>query len=261
MKLSILLIALLFTFSACSAQQVESQKVEVKQTKSKNQQKNLVLVELFTSEGCSSCPPADKVLARLQNEQPLSNIEIVPLALHVDYWNYLGWKDEFSSNQYSQRQSGYAESFKLDSSYTPQMVIDGKTQFVGSNFETAVNAVKEAAKMKKATVEMALKNDQLKIEIAELPEHDTAYVWLAIAEDNLQTNVRRGENSGKKLNHAAVVREMQLLGNVESGKNNFSSTANLVIPAHWKKENLSLIVFVQGQNSKQIFALGKKHLV
>ncbi len=89
--------------------------------------KTSVLVELFTSEGCSSCPPADRVLSQLEKQQPNGEAEIITLALHVDYWNYLGWKDEFSSKQFSERQSGYAERFKLDSIYTPQMVVDGQT--------------------------------------------------------------------------------------------------------------------------------------
>src|SRR5215212_735890 len=90
-----------------------------------------VLVELFTSEGCSSCPPADRNLAFLENQQPVTKAEIVTLAFHVDYWDRLGWKDRFSSPLFSRRQEDYAQAFKLDSNYTPQMIVDGKTEFVG----------------------------------------------------------------------------------------------------------------------------------
>ena len=266
MKSIILFSVLLLSVAACSAQRVESQKAEknektmteTEKPKTDSTAKNFVLVELFTSEGCSSCPPADKVLARLDSEQPVSDVEIVPLALHVDYWNYLGWKDEFSDASYSRRQSGYADRFKQDSVYTPQMVVNGETQFVGSNFDTAVNAVKSAAKAEKGAVEMTVENDKLNVNISGLPKHDASYVWLVVTEDDLQTNVRRGENSGKKLSHTGVVREMKLLGNVEAGKNEFTTTADLSIAKDWKKDNLNVIIFVQGQDSKNIFAVGKQ---
>ena len=269
MKLTALIFILFLSLAACTTQQVESQKMEKqKETKTEdqkpkteNQPKNYVLVELFTSEGCSSCPPADKVLARLEAEQPVENVEIIPLALHVDYWNYLGWRDEFSSADYSARQNGYADKFKLDAIYTPQMVVDGATQFTGSQFETAVNSVKDSAKSKKGGVEMSIDDTNLKIEISDLPDHDAAYVWFVITEDNLQTDVRRGENSGKKLSHTAVVREMKLLDTLAENAKNFSVNQNFALQTGWEKKNLNLIVFVQGKNSRSIFAVGKKRLV
>lgn len=267
MKLTAVFLAILFTISACSAQKVESQKtndskkVEDQKPETEDRNKKFVLVELFTSEGCSSCPPADKVLARLQKEQPVENVEIVPLSLHVDYWNYLGWKDEFSSSAFSARQNGYAEKFKIDAIYTPQMVVDGEKQFVGSQFETAVNSVRETSKIKKSDVRISLENDKVKIDVSDLPAHDAAYVWFVIAEDDLQTNVKRGENSGRKLPHAAVAREMKLLETLPGNAKNFNSAQMLAFKPNWKKENLSIIVFVQGKDSKKIFAVGKKRLV
>ncbi len=269
MKFTALIFALLFSLTACSAQKVESQKAENRnemksadqKTNTENQSKNYVLVELFTSEGCSSCPPADKVLARLQKEQPVENVEIIPLALHVDYWNYLGWRDEFSSADYSARQNGYAEKFKLDSIFTPQMVVDGQTQFVGSQFDTAVNSVKNSAKLKKAEVEMTIENNNLKVDISGLPNHEAAYVWFVITEDNLQTDVKRGENSGRKLPHTGVVRQMNLIETLNENAKSFSGSQTVALQKNWEKKNLNLIVFVQGKNSKNIFAVGKKVLV
>ncbi len=269
MKLTALFFALFIGLTACSTQKVESQKTEIpkdelsknQKPKTKDHSKNYVLVELFTSEGCSSCPPADKVLARLEAEQPVENVEIIPLALHVDYWDYLGWKDEFSSAAYSSRQTGYADKFKLDAIYTPQMIVDGAKQFTGSQFETAVNSIKETAKIKKAAIEMAVEENNLKIEISDLPSHDAAYIWFVITEDNLETNVKRGENSGRKLPHTAVVREMKLLDTLAENAKSFSVSHNFTIQPAWQKKNLNLIVFVQGQNSKQIYAVGKKQLV
>ncbi len=219
--------------------------------------KPTVLVELFTSEGCSSCPPADRVLSQLEKQQPNGNAEIITLALHVDYWNYLGWKDEFSSKQFSERQSGYAERFKLDSIYTPQMVVDGQTQFVGSNLGTAQKAISDSAKNQKANIEISNANDKLKIKITDAPAHDDSYVWLAIAEDDLRTNVRRGENGGKTLDHVSVVREMKLLGNLAAADKIFESETALQFNSNWKKENLKFVVFVQGVNSKKIFGVSK----
>ena len=271
MKLTTLLFAVFLSLTACATQKVESQKNEIQKNeiqkevktedskpKTENQSKNYVLVELFTSEGGSSCPPADKVLARLAAEQPVENVEIIPLALHVDYWNYLGWRDEFSSADYSARQNGYSEKFKLDAIYTPQMVVDGAKQFTGSQFETAVNSVKDSAKSKKGGVEMSINDTNLKVEIADLPDHDAAYVWFVITEDNLETNVKRGENSGKKLPHTAVVREMKLLDTLAENAKSFSVNQKFTLQTGWEKKNLNLIVFVQGENSKKYFCCRKK---
>jgi len=220
--------------------------------------KTPVLVELFTSEGCSSCPPADRVLAQLEKEQSNADAETITLSLHVDYWNYLGWRDEFSSAAYSQRQSGYADRFKLDSIYTPQMVVDGQTQFVGSNLGTARKAIGDAAKIVKTNIELAVSTDnKINVKIADLPSHDDCYVWLAIAEDNLQTSVKRGENGGRTLNHVSVVREMKLIGNVNSTDKNFETEAAIQMQSKWKKDDLKFIVFIQGKDSKRVFGVNK----
>ena len=117
-------------------------------------QKTPVLVELFTSEGCSSCPPADDVLARLEQDQPFPDIEIIALGQHVDYWNRLGWADPFSSAAFSGRQYNYAEAFGRDGVYTPQMIIDGRAEFPGSTGTKAREAIINAAKSPKATINL-----------------------------------------------------------------------------------------------------------
>jgi hypothetical protein len=239
--------------SAQTAPNRQNQTNKPAETKSKTP----VLVELFTSEGCSSCPPADRVLSQLEKEQSIAETEIITLALHVDYWNYLGWRDEFSQKQFSERQNGYAEKFKLDSIYTPQMVVDGQTQLVGSNLGAAHKAISDATKSSKAAIELSNARDKLKVKITDVPSHDDSYVWLAIAEDNLKTKVKRGENSGKTLDHVSVVREMKLLGNLASIDKTFESEIDLQFNSNWKKENLKFIVFVQGKDSKKVFGIKK----
>ena len=241
------------------AQVPQTQKTDVEKTANMNQ-KTPVLVELFTSEGCSSCPPADRVLAQLEREQTNTSVEIITLALHVDYWNYLGWRDEFSAAAYSQRQSGYAEAFKIDSIYTPQMVVDGQTQFVGSNLGTAQKAITDAAKTSKTPIELSTTENKLKVKISDLSAGENSYVWLAIAEDDLKTSVKRGENSGKTLNHVSVVREMKLLGNLASADKSFETEVKFKLLPDWKKGNVKFVAFVQGEKTKRIFAVNKYKL-
>ena len=254
-------ILLLFIFStACTA---ESQNVgENQKTKIENQTKTTpVLIELFTSEGWSSCPPADRALAFIGKEQPASGAEIITLALHVDYWNYLGWRDEFSSPLFSQRQDLYGKKFKLESIYTPQMVVDGEAQFTGSDTNRAIVSAVEAAKKKKGNIEFARDDEKLKIIVKDLPEHADSTVFLAIAEDNLSSKVSRGENRGQKLEHVSVARALNSIGAVEGKKDNADFTLSfqneLAAQKDWKKENLKIIVFVQENESRRILAVGR----
>ena len=255
--LSVLFLAIMF--AACSFQTVESQKMEEKQTpKSDNQiKKSPVLVELYTSEGCSSCPPADNALAFLEKEQPFMQAEIITLSLHVDYWNYLGWKDEFSSPLYSQRQNVYAEKLRLDSTYTPQMIVDGQIQFVGSDAGKASKAILEAAKSPKANIETVVRGDTLKIKISDVPKHEDASIFLAIAENNLASSVKRGENSGKNLAHTSVVRDLRPIGRLEAKSGSFEQQTTVERNPQWNTDNLSYVVFVQENESRKIIGTAK----
>src|SRR5271167_2275510 len=122
----------------------------------------VVVVELFTSEGCSSCPPADDVLASLAMQNAVDGVQIIPLGMHVDYWNYLGWGDRFSSPQFSDRQQQYARMFNSNEVYTPQMIVDGTEQFVGSDRQKAIAAIANAAAQAKGNVAIDLQPDSSK---------------------------------------------------------------------------------------------------
>ena len=260
------LIAIFSSFLACGVQsdptvaevpQVQPNKpIEpIEPTNTKNKQP--VLVELFTSEGCSSCPSADRVLAQLDKEQSNPNAEIITLSLHVDYWDRIGWKDPFSSALYSQRQAVYGEALKLDSNYTPQMVVDGQTEFVGSNMSNANKAITENAKSIKANVELSNADNSLKINISDIPKHENATIFLAVAEDNLSSNVTRGENSGRKLDHSSVVRELKSIGAVTAQQNSFTTAMALQLQPDWKKADLKLVVFVQENGTRKILGVNR----
>src|ERR1700746_960216 len=114
-----------------------------------------VLIELFTSEGCSSCPPADALLEKLDRSQPVSGADLVVLSEHVDYWNDIGWKDPYSSHEFSVRQGDYAHRFRLDSPYTPQMVVDGEMELVGSDERRAIRVIENSIKTVKLPVALS----------------------------------------------------------------------------------------------------------
>ncbi len=208
-----------------------------------------VIVELFTSEGCSSCPSADKLLADIERTQPIPNAQVLVLSEHVDYWNRLGWRDPFSTHGFSERQSAYADSFHNDGVYTPQMVVDGKAEFVGSNGANAKKAIAEAASQPKAHVTLS-GGEKLTVNVDQVPGNAAADVLLAVTEDNLRSDVRSGENSGRQLNHTGVVRRLTVLGKTHDGT--FSAQVNPQLAADWKRANLQAVVFVQDSKNKHI---------
>jgi hypothetical protein len=173
-----------------------------------------VLVELFTSEGCSDCPPADALLAKLDATQPISGAQAIVLSEHVTYWNHQGWSDPFSLNAMTERQEEYVRRFGLDSSYTPQMVVDGTEQFVGSNARALTAAVEKEAKT--PTQSLAIEGahwDQGAVQFSIHTNVPAGTKLVAVlAADATHQEVSGGENSGRTLHHTAVVRVMKELG-------------------------------------------------
>jgi hypothetical protein len=217
-----------------------------------------VLVELFTSEGCSSCPPADALLARLEKTQPVHGADIIALEEHVDYWDRLGWKDPFSSETATTRQTEYGEAFGGKEVYTPQMVVDGRTEFVGSSDADALRAIRAASQAPKPGIELSWQTgDLLDIHvepIANAEPRTDARLFLVIAESMLHSDVKRGENAGRGLEHNGVARQFLPLGRIAPASSEFSSTVTVHSAREWNRANLRAIVFAQDQRSRRILA-------
>ena len=222
-----------------------------------------VVVELFTSEGCSSCPPADALLKKVETEQPIRDAEVIALEEHVDYWNQDGWFDPYSSPEWTARQQAYVSKLKGKGAYTPQMIVDGQREFVGNSIRDAGAAIHEAAQRAKAEVTITPgasatgDSRHFDVKVAKLPEADSkedADIWMAITEDGLVGDVKAGENAGKNLQHAAILRSFHKIGAVASGKelSPFDANPEVKFKSNWKKENLRVVVFVQGHKSLRI---------
>ena len=223
-------------------------------TKAVAQPRTPVIVELFTSEGCSSCPPADDVLTRLERDQPVPGVEVIALSEHVTYWNSSAWHDPFSALSFSWRQFGYRTLFHLDSAYTPQMVVDGQSELVGSDWDAANRLIKAAAQTPRAAVTMAVKTgDIVSAQITGLPKGTApADVMLAITEGNLESSVAGGENGGHRLRHTGVVRRLTTVGHLDARKETYSGDTSLKLSPKWNRANLKLVLFVQQQGTRRV---------
>lgn len=220
-----------------------------------------VIIELFTSEGCSSCPPADELLRELVVRQPVEGAEIVALENHVDYWDRLGWRDPFSSAWFSQRQYRYAERFDSAQVYTPQAVVAGANECLGSNRNSILSLVENAVRATTAEVSLTLKPEgtpgkqPIEVQISALPrslEKARYDVFLAITEDSLSTEVPRGENAGRKLLHAPVTRRVIQIGDITGDQVAVMLPATIELDKGWHREHLRLTAFVQEKTGLKI---------
>lgn len=213
-----------------------------------------VVVELFTSEGCSSCPAADATLRELETAQPVPGVEVIALGEHVDYWNRLGWKDPFSSAQFSARQRAYTAHF-TEGNYTPQAIVNGRYELVGSRRQELSQRLTEAARAPHAIVLLTVAAGRVAVQVRSLPTGTkAAHVILAITETDLSTQVGRGENAGQLLRHAAVVRTLRTLGLV-STSSTFAATVPLSIDPIWKINHLQAVVLVQDISSQHVIGV------
>lgn len=211
---------------------------------------NPVVVELFTSEGCSSCPPADAILAKLSQMGGTKGADIIVLGEHVDYWNHPAWTDRFSSHQFTERQQEYAQHFGLASPYTPQMVIDGEQQVLGSDANVVAQSIDAALKKDKPATITVAKLSGNAYQVSVQAGSAKGKVFLAVTEDGLSSEVKGGENGGRTLHHAGVVRELRSVGSLSKGE--FQKKVDVPLQRDWNPANLKLIVFLQQGDSGPI---------
>ena len=225
-----------------------------------------VLLELFTSEGCSSCPPADRLLQLFDQSQPAAGANLIVLSEHVDYWDRLGWKDPFSSPQFTARQQDYADRYSREGPYTPQLVVDGRFALVGSDSREANAAIQKAAREPK--VAMALSNvardgkqakAHIEVPAASNAKKRSAVLYVAIAENRAESHVARGENAGLSLAHVAVVRVLKEAGTIDL-RSASSKDVVLAVPAGAGTSGLRLIAFLEDSGSGHILGAAVQKL-
>jgi len=228
-----------------------------------------VVVELFTSQGCSSCPPADGLLGRIAG-LVVDQAQVIPLSEHVDYWNYLGWRDPFSDKLYSERQRDYAVSFGQRSVFTPEMVVDGVRGFNGASESAAREAIvsRLRARKEKLSVQAVRLKDSIEVRVSRSagvgagaragfdsrigPNKDkNQSLIVCLTQDNLSVPVRSGENSGRRLSHHAVVRVMREVENPGG-----QVSVSFELDPSWKLSDMHAVSFLQDRNSKEITGAG-----
>lgn len=219
---------------------------------SNSDKKGFALLELYTSEGCSSCPPADELSGRIQNELKDKNVYV--LAYHVDYWDKQGWKDIFSNADYTKRQYDYAKFMGKDPIYTPQVIINGKIDYVGSQETSLRNGIKSAL-VKPASASVSLETNQidnnLSVNYSVEGTSKNSRLFIAVVQKEAKSNVKRGENANRVLTHYQIVRQLQSvdLNKVKKG------TVTVRLPKNFNAQDFEIIGFVQDMNSGAVLGV------
>ena len=224
----------------------------------------IVVTELFTSEGCSSCPPADRLLEVLATQQPIAGAEIVALSEHVDYFDHQGWQDPFGSAFFTRRQSQYDSRVFHDDVYTPQIVVDGRFARVGSDVKAVQESIRQAMQLPKASVAIDLQpSTARKVDVSihvqvpdALARGEAADILVAVTESGLVSDVRRGENEGRRLTHTGVVRRMQSVGLLPPNERTAAAKTVVTLESSWRREHLRIVGFVQLRRNLQIIGAG-----
>jgi hypothetical protein len=222
-----------------------------------------VLVELFTSEGCSSCPPADALLEVLQREQPVEGAEVIPIGLHVDYFDNLGWKDALSSGSFTLRQQDYCRKFGEDDVYTPQIVVDGQAAVSANDRDLVRRAIVAAASRPhlplRVTAQATADTVRMMVDLPGVPAStEKIQVMAAVTQDGLTSAVKRGENSGRTLHHVAVARVLQPLDSLTGEPSTVEK--HLQIERAWGRGGLNAVVWLQGVKSRQVYGAATAHV-
>jgi hypothetical protein len=214
-----------------------------------------VLVELFTSEGCSSCPSADALLESLLRNQPVDGADIIPIGLHVDYFNHLGWKDAFSSAAFTERQEDYSQVFGSDL-YTPQIIVDGREAVAGDDGDLVRRAIASASGRPhlplRVTARVTADGARMTIELPAAPSNaEKIHLVAAITEDGLTTSVKRGQNHGRTLHHIAVARKVQRFDAL-TGEASVKEVP-VQLGRGWGPKGLKAVIWLQGENSHEVY--------
>ncbi len=207
-----------------------------------------ILVELFTSEGCSSCPPADELLRKMDAAQPVSGAQLIVLSEHVDYWDHDGWKDPYSAGWATTRQDGYCRALRLSEPYTPQMIVDGAAVLNLTNGQQMSQVFGKAVAAQKTKISLS----GIRIDGGTLSGHvqaegaagKSADVYVAVALDHAESQVRAGENKGRQLVHTAVVEYFKKIGKAQPGSG-FDQDFQLKLKGGADPANLRVVAFLQ----------------
>ena len=241
-----LLSAPLFVLSFCSSSSGKDATQFSKETRlkpSNGTSGHVAVLELFTSQGCSSCPPADKLVSNY-----ISKENIFVLSFHVDYWNRLGWRDPFSSKEYSQRQENYSKFLKAGI-YTPQLVINGQTEMIGSD-ESKISNTLRKVQAEPRVAELSIKkltsaNGTININFIASGNDAGAVLNIALVEKKITTDIKAGENSGVQLTNYNVVRNFKTISQLRNGSN----TSDINIPPGIDANNISVVLFIQNKDN------------
>jgi hypothetical protein len=251
LKCAVLLAVLVFLPSALAGQDMQaSNNPPTANTSSADL--HPVLVELFTSEGCSTCPPADRLIQKWDAAQPISGAQLIVMSEHVTYWNHDGWKDPNSSDALTDRQKDYEGELGEKDVYTPQVIVDGTHNLHLQNAQEVKDALVKAAAAPKIAVRISdVSIDggnpallKARIETDANDEDHKADVYVAVALDHVESQVLHGENEGKHLVHVAVVQELTKVGKLPKGKS-FAEDVQLKLKPGTDLKNIRVIAFVQ----------------
>ena len=227
--------------------------VDNHKTKTITTSNNIVVLELFTSQGCSSCPPADRLLGSYANRE-----DIAALSFHVDYWNKLGWKDPFSDHLFSERQENYATSSGFDV-YTPQVIINGEKEMVGSEENKIAETIKQFQKQQSSSKiiidEIKTDNDKISVNYSIKGKFNNSVVNVALVQKKITTSIKAGENNGVTLTNYNVVRNFKTINSFTAEKN----TITIDMVSGIDKKDVSIIIYLQDSSNK-IYAAAKSSL-
>ena len=218
-----------------------------------------IVVELFTSEGCSSCPPADEFLRKLDTLQPVAGVQVIVLSEHVNYWDHDGWKDPNSSAALTDRQTEYERALHLSTPYTPQFIVGGVREFHLNDPHQLETAFQEAAAAPKTPVRIGAVNIdsgdspvlRTRVEADAVPDKHTPEVFLAVALDHVDSDVLKGENSGRRLVHVAVVQQIAKIGKLQKGEG-FAEDVQLKLKPGTNPSNIRVVAFVQAPGTGRL---------